>query len=158
MRKAIQVTNQLDVEELNKLFEQGYTVESADDRGIYILKCVELKPEPIRGKHIDSELTTNITLDTSRVQQSFDLLADVVKRIKDGEHKVKQPHVRIEFDDIRDVPKVWVDGEMIEALINLKVDWNTNTQTEKHKEFDIEYLDLSDESLQRKGFHQGTAI
>ncbi|ASR69261.1 hypothetical protein ACNOHF_01580 [Leuconostoc mesenteroides] len=111
MRKAIQVTNPLDVEELNKLFEQGYTVESADDRGIYILKCDELKSEPIRGKHIDNELTTNITLDTSRAQRSFDLLADTVKRIKDGEQSAKQPHVRIEFDDIRDVPKVWIDGE-----------------------------------------------
>lgn len=111
MRKAIQVTNQLEVEELNKLFEQGYRVESADDRGIYILKCVELKPEPIRGKHIDSELTTNITLDTSRAQQPFDLLADTVKQIKDGEQSAQQPHIRIEFDNIRDVPKVWVDGE-----------------------------------------------
>lgn len=112
----------------------------------------------IGRKHINNELSTNITLDTTKAQRTFDLLADTVKQIKDGEQSAQQPHVRIDFDDIRDVPKVWLDGELIEALINLKVDWSTNTQTEKHKAFDIEYLDLSDESLQRKGFHQGTVI
>lgn len=28
-----------------------------------------------------------------------------------NEHTEKQPHIRIEFDDIHDAPKVWVDGE-----------------------------------------------
>ncbi|MBK0041509.1 MULTISPECIES: hypothetical protein [unclassified Leuconostoc] len=114
-------------------------------------------------KPIDNQISTNITLDTTKAKQSFDLLAYTVKRIKDGEHKAKQPHVRIEFDDIRDVPKVWVDGELIggvhdKPLVSLKVDWNTDTAVEGHKEFDINYLDLSDGSLQRKGFHQRTMI
>lgn len=80
-------------------------------------------------KHINSEISTNINLDTT---------------------KAKQPHVRIEFEDIRDVPKVWVDGELIgggsddKPLINLKVDWNTDTAVKGHKEFDIRYYDSND--------------
>ncbi|MBZ5985970.1 hypothetical protein [Leuconostoc gelidum] len=126
MRKAIQVTNQLDVEELNKLFEQGYTVESVDDNGVYILECTmrKLKAEPIKRKAIDHDISTNITLDK------------------------KQPNVRIEFDDIHDVPKVWVDGEFIgevngKPLVSLKVNWQTDTDVETHKAFDINYLDLT---------------
>lgn len=164
MKKAILVNDYASVEELNKLFEQGYTVESVDDRGVYILKCDELKAEPIKRKPIDDQISTNITLDTTKAQRAFDLLGETVKQIKDGEHTAKQPHVRIEFDDIRDVPKVWVDGELIgdgaddKTLVSLKVDWNTDTAAEGHKEFDINHLDLSDGRCQRKGFHQRTVI
>lgn len=82
MKKAILVNDYVSVEELNKLLDEGYEVQSADKRGVYILT----KEDNIK-KSINTELSTNITLDK------------------------KQPHVRIEFDDIRDVPKVWVDGE-----------------------------------------------
>ncbi|BAX73122.1 hypothetical protein [Leuconostoc mesenteroides] len=43
--------------------------------------------DSVGRKNINTELSTNITLDKT------------------------QPHIRIEFDNIRDVPKVWVDGE-----------------------------------------------
>lgn len=74
-----------------------------------------------------------------------------------------QPHVRIEFDDIRDVPKVWVDGELIarvndKSLISLLVDWNTDTETQNHKEFDINYFDMTDKRGQFKGLRQATVI
>ncbi|MBJ7654864.1 hypothetical protein [Weissella confusa] len=74
-----------------------------------------------------------------------------------------QPHVRIEFDDIRDVPKVWVDGELIarvndKFLISLMIDWNTDTETQNHKEFDINYFDMTDKRGQSKGFRQATVI
>ncbi|TYC46857.1 hypothetical protein [Leuconostoc litchii] len=137
MRKAIQVTNQLDVEELNKLFEQGYQVESADDNGIYILKYDEKQP------------TFLIACDNSMVD------------ISKSQHTVKQPHVRIEFDDIRDVPKVWLDGELIgdgadkKPLVSLKVDWNTDTATDKFKGFDVNYLDLDSNQYQMRGYHEG---
>ncbi|WP_338753153.1 hypothetical protein [Leuconostoc mesenteroides] len=139
MRKAIQVNDYASVEALNKLFDEGYTVESVDDNGVYILKYDELKAEPIKRKAIDNEISTNITLDKT------------------------QPHIRIEFDDIRDVPKVWVDGELIggvddKPLVSLKVDWNTDTATENHKGFDINYYDLTGERGQSKGFHQGSVM
>lgn len=74
-----------------------------------------------------------------------------------------QPHVRIEFDDIRDAPKVWVDGELIarvndKFLISIMVDWNTDTETQNHKEFDINYFDMTDRRGQSKGLRQATVI
>ncbi|TGD33802.1 hypothetical protein [Leuconostoc mesenteroides] len=67
--------------------------------------------DSVGRKNINTELSTNITLDTTRAQRAFDLLGETIKRIKNDEHVTKQPHIRIEFDNIRDVPKVWVDGE-----------------------------------------------
>lgn len=83
--------------------------------------------------------------------------------IKDVERTTKQPHVRIEFDDIRDVPKVWVDGELIagvddKPLISLMVDWKTDTENQNHKGFDINYFDKTDKRGQSKGFHQAPVI
>ena len=117
------------VQALNKLFEAGYKVKSADDNGVYILEHDELETEPIKN----------------------------VERV------TKQPHVRIEFDDIRDVPKVWVDGDLIavvndKSLISLTVDWNTDTENQNHKEFDINYFDMTDKRGQSKGFRQTTVI
>lgn len=75
----------------------------------------------------------------------------------------EQPYVRIEFDDICDVPKVWVDGELIDgvkdkSLISLMIDWNTDTEIQHHKEFDINYFDITDKRGQSKGFRQATVI
>lgn len=148
--------------------------------------------DSVGRKLINNELSTNITLDTTIAQLSFDLLGEAVEQIKVGSFKpesirelsrdeinkinrkiiekslatpdMKQPHVRIEFDDIRDVPKVWVDGEFIgdsiddKSLVSLKVDWNTDTATENHKEFDINYYDLTGERPMRRGFHEGSVI
>ena len=106
--------------------------------------------DSIGKKHIDNEISTNITLDTTKAQRLFDLLADTVKQIKDSEHAAKQPHVRIEFDDIRDVPKVWVDGERIDSFVNgkwvsrINIDWRDNTKTINHKSFDIRYVKVDD--------------
>lgn len=91
-------------------------------------------------KSINTNLSTNITLDK------------------------KQPHVRIEFDDIRDAPKVWVDGELMDdgandkSLDSLKVDWNTDTVTENHKVFDINYYDLTGERPMIIGLSEGSVM
>ncbi|UYY89820.1 hypothetical protein [Weissella confusa] len=74
-----------------------------------------------------------------------------------------QPHVRIEFDDIRDVPKVWVDGELIarvndKFLISIMVYWNTDTENQNHKGFDINYFDMTDKRGQSKGLREATVI
>ena len=159
MKKAILVNDFVSVGALNKMLEEGYEVQSADERGVYILA----KEDNIK-KSINTNLSTNITLDTTKAQRAFDLLGETVKQIKGGEHDKKQPHVRIEFDDIRDVPKVWVDGEFIgdsiddKSLVSLKVDWNTDTATENHKEFDINYYNLTGERPMRRGFHEGSVM
>lgn len=120
--------------------------------------------DSVGKKHINSEISTNITLDTTKAQRAFDLLGETVKQIKGGEHDKKQPHVRIEFDDIRDVPKVWVDGELIgdirsnRPLVSLNIDWNTDTETENHKEFDINYQDFTGERPMSRGFREGSLM
>ncbi|WP_349546407.1 hypothetical protein [Leuconostoc suionicum] len=120
--------------------------------------------DSVGRKNINTELSTNITLDTAKAQRAFDLLDETVEQIKGGERAVKQPHVRIEFDDIRDVPKVWVDGELMDdgandkSLVSLKVDWNTDTATENHKGFDINYYDLTGERPMSRGLREGSVM
>lgn len=137
MKKAILVNDYASVEELNKLFDEGYTVESLDDRGVYILKRDKKQP------------TTLIACNGSMVDGS---------KIK---HATKQPHVRIEFDDIRDAPDVWIDGVKIglsndKPLISLNIDWKTNGLALKHKQFDISYIDLDEDGGTRKGIRGGS--
>ncbi|MFT9469666.1 hypothetical protein [Leuconostoc pseudomesenteroides] len=156
MKKAILVNDYASVEELNKLFEQGYKVESVDDRGVYILNRDELKAEPIK---------TTINLDTKEIQEVVEKTAQRIRNMKDEIDNVsKQPRVRIEFDDIRDVPKVWVDGELIgngadkKPLVSLKVDWNTDTAVDGHKEFDVNYYDITGERPMSRGFREGSLM
>jgi len=54
----------------------------------------------------------------------------------------KQPYVRIEFDDINN-PTVWLDGDKVEALETLDVNWVTDTDQKNTKKFEISYLDLN---------------
>jgi hypothetical protein len=61
----------------------------------------------------------------------------------------KQPHVRIEFDDINDVPHVWIDGKQVDsapntALVSASLIWHTRDQTLENgnqNQYKIEYLD-----------------
>lgn len=101
MQKAVMVKMYQDVEELNKLFDEGYTVERLDDNGVYILNLTNLETNPIT-----KEESVMVNLDTSKAIKAMKLLEDTANKLKE-----KQPHVRIEFDDTRDEPKVWVDGE-----------------------------------------------
>lgn len=38
------------------------------------------------------------------------------------------------------------------------VDWNTDTENQTHKGFDINYFDITDKRGQSKGFRQATVI
>jgi len=156
MKKAILVNDYASVEELNKLFQQGYTVESVDDRSVYILERDELKAEPIKAGSFKPESIRELSRDEiNKINRKI-----IEKSLATPD--TKQPHIRIEFDDIRDVPKVWVDGELIgdgaedKPLVSIKVGWNTDTAVEGHKEFDINYLDLTSERPMYRGFRQGT--
>ena len=39
----------------------------------------------------------------------------------------KQPHIRIEFDDIDDTPRVFVDGVEQQELYHVELNWNSNS-------------------------------
>lgn len=107
---------------------------------------------------IKDNIEAVVSLDVSKTKRQLKLLGEAVKALKE-KYEEKQPHVRIEFDDVLDVPKVWVDGELIGGvddtpLVSLKIDWNTDTDKEEHKAFEIEYLDVK--SHQRKSFSEGS--
>ncbi|WP_312694831.1 hypothetical protein [Leuconostoc pseudomesenteroides] len=161
MKKAILVNDYASVEALNKLFDEGYTVESVDDRGVYILKRDEKQPTTLiacNDSMVDlKEITkaepikTTINLDTKAIKKSIEKTAQQIRNMKDEvENTSKQPHIRIEFDDIRDVPKVWVDGERVDSFVNgkwvsrINIDWRDNTKTINHKSFDIRYVKVDD--------------
>ncbi|WDF81832.1 hypothetical protein PQ472_07820 [Lacticaseibacillus pabuli] len=53
---------------------------------------------------------------------------------------------RIEFDDISEVPEVYVDGKRVDSLetgglVALKIDWETNTSKVKPGFFGLDYWD-----------------
>lgn len=74
-------------------------------------------------------------------------------------HQDSTPHIRIEFDDIRDVPKVWVDSKRVdEELVRVNVDWNTNTQVEERKAFRVEWLHTDDNGLLQQGVTQDNML
>lgn len=59
------------------------------------------------------------------------------------------PHVRIEFDDINDVPRVWIDGKRLGdeyPLKRINLEWNTNDAYIEPKHFLIDYFDMTKEA------------
>ncbi|WP_288550343.1 hypothetical protein [uncultured Lacticaseibacillus sp.] len=71
------------------------------------------------------------------------------------------PHVRIEFDDINDVPHVWIDGKRIDrsdtALVSVSLDWHTKDPAATDHDiraYKIEYL----KGDHREGIAQGSAM
>lgn len=84
-------------------------------------------------------LTYRLDIDTSEAQRKLKELKMMSGCIGSmlNEH-ARQPHVRIEFDDIAGVPKVWIDGKRVDdpkdsGLVELCIDWHTNTADSPHK-------------------------
>lgn len=89
---------------------------------------------------------------------SESFIANPVKALNDYQQKQEQssqrastPHVRIEFDDINDVPHVWIDGKYISSfpdhgLVRLNLEWNADKGHIKPKHYYIEYLNGEDTS------------
>ncbi|QHJ76644.1 MAG: hypothetical protein [Bacteriophage sp.] len=104
MKKAILVNDYQGVTALNELFDKGFTVESVDNNGVYILNCDEVETDKIKKKTIDNELSTNISLDTTKAKQSFDLLVETVSLIKAVEQS-KKIHICTDCDEMCGVLK-----------------------------------------------------
>jgi hypothetical protein len=103
--------------------------------------------------------------DHAGFSESF--IADQDKALNDFQQKQEQlwqrtstPHVRIEFDDINDVPCVWVDGKRIDrsdtGLVSVSLDWHTKDPAATDhviQAYKIEYL----KGDHREGIAQGSA-
>ncbi|RUS40205.1 hypothetical protein IJ11_0002550 [Lacticaseibacillus paracasei] len=92
--------------------------------------------------------------DDLKFSKSF--IAELDKALNDYHQKQWQslqrastPHVRIEFDDINDVPHVWIDGEYMSSfpdhgLVRLNLEWNADKGHINPKHYYIEYLNGED--------------
>ena len=85
----------------------------------------------------------DVISESVRLGYSFDNLMqdpNKVMIVKD-EHVTKQPHVRIEFDHINDVPEIFIDGKKVtDGLVSLNIDWKTNTESISEKSFEIKLV------------------
>ena len=98
------------------------------------------------------DVEISIDIDTTQAHRGIELLRKELRNLSDectGTVK-KQPHIRIEFDDITEVPDVFIDGVKIvgsdidfrkSALSKLFINWSTDTDREKAKQFEINTLD-----------------
>ena len=100
-------------------------------------------------KKID-DIKLNIDIDTTQAQRSVELLGKALCNLRDecARTEKKQPHVRIEFDNISEVPDVFIDGVQVirsdcekSVLYRLFINWNTNTDIEMAKQFEMKVLD-----------------
>lgn len=51
----------------------------------------------------------------------------------------KQPHLRIDIDDIADTPKVFVDGVEQQGLCRIGLGWNTDSAVDRR--YSIDFMD-----------------
>ncbi|WP_076653691.1 hypothetical protein [Lacticaseibacillus paracasei] len=86
---------------------------------------------------------------------------DYQQKQEQSSQRTSTPHVRIEFDDINDVPHVWIDGKRIDrsdtALVSVSLDWHTKDPAATDhviRAYKIEYLNGD----HREGIAQGSAI
>lgn len=104
------------------------------------------------------DLTTSVNIDTPTAQIA---LQAIKAKMSTAVSIEKQPHVRIEFDDINDVPHVWIDGKQVDsqpnnALVSVSLIWHTRDQVIENgqqNQYKIEYLDL--DGKKRIGVAQG---
>lgn len=107
--------------------------------------------EPVKASPIVVDADAKPILDRFK-----EIKAELNKALKDFQQKLEQssqhastPHVRIEFDDINDVPRVWIDGKYISSfpdhgLVRLNLEWNADKGHIKPKHYYIEYLNGED--------------
>lgn len=64
-----------------------------------------------------SDIDLSLNIDTTEVQRGLRMIAGVLPT-------KKQPHLRIDIDDIDDMPKVFVDGVEQEHVQRIDLNWN----------------------------------
>nr|WP_249934061.1 hypothetical protein [Lacticaseibacillus zeae] len=135
-----------------------------------IVVDADAKPILDRLKEIKAEMSTKIESvempDHAGFSESF--IAELYEALTDYQQKQEQSsqcastrHVRIEFDDINDVPHVWIDGKRIDrsdtALVSVSLDWRTKDPAAADhviRAYKIEYL----KGDHREGIAQGYAM
>ncbi|WP_411155770.1 hypothetical protein [Lacticaseibacillus paracasei] len=133
---------------------------------------IHIDTDPIldKLKDIKAEMSTKIKGVALPARPGFgkSFIAELDKALNDYHQKQGQssqrtstPHIRIEFDDINDVPCVWVDGKRIDrsdtGLVSVSLDWHTKYPAATDhviRAYKIEYL----KGDHREGIAQGSAM
>ncbi|WNW16716.1 hypothetical protein [Lactiplantibacillus plantarum] len=76
-------------------------------------------PVPARGKHSLSLKPNKVVKDPDNWFEHGGFVT-----FKNTANTTNQPHVRIEFDDIADTPKVFIDGVERENVQRINLSWN----------------------------------
>ena len=107
------------------------------------------------------ELTDHAGFSDSFIADQDEALNDFQRKWEQSSQHASIPHVRIEFDDINDVPHVWIDGKRIDrsdtALVSVSLDWHTKDPAATDhviRAYKIEYL----KGDHREGIAQGSAM
>lgn len=75
------------------------------------------------------DVEISIDIDTTQAHRGIELLRKELRNLSDectGTVK-KQPHIRIEFDDIDDTPRVFVDGVEQQGLHRVELNWKSDS-------------------------------
>lgn len=87
------------------------------------------------------------TEETSPTLTAYGLCDGKLQKQEQSSQRANTPHVRIEFDDINDVPHVWIDGKRIDrsdtGLVSVSLDWHTKDPAATDyviRAYKIEYL------------------
>lgn len=90
-------------------------------------------------KEVNYIMKTGMNIRKKAAKQLSTLSKDIKSN---NEHK----RIRIEFNDITDIPEVYIDGKFINpnktdsGLVSLNIDWITNDIHKKSKSMNIKYM------------------
>ncbi|MBB1167273.1 hypothetical protein [Lacticaseibacillus paracasei] len=95
------------------------------------------------------EIPDHVGFSESFIAKLDKSLTDYQQKQKQSSQHASTPRVRIEFDDINDVPHVWIDGKYISSfpdhgLVRLNLEWNADKERIKPNHYYIEYLNGED--------------
>lgn len=151
-------------------FEKEFVAADKSDKRITVTPDANTDPLKSKLKEISDNISCKIEgvalPDDLKLSDSF--IAELDKALNDYHQKQGQssqrtstPHVRIEFDDINDVPCVWVDGKRIDrsdtGLVSVSLDWHTKDPAATDHvicAYKIEYL----KGDHREGIAQGSPM
>ncbi|MEE6710060.1 hypothetical protein PS428_12585 [Lacticaseibacillus paracasei] len=95
------------------------------------------------------ELPDHAGFSESFIAELDKALNDYQQKQEHSSQRASMPHVRIEFNDINDVPHVWIDGKYISSfpdhgLVRLNLEWNADKGRIKPNHYCIEYRNGED--------------
>lgn len=124
---------------------------------------LDANTDPLKSKlkEISEGISDDPKFSESFIEELGKALNDYHQKQGKSPQRTSTPHVRIEFDDINDVPHVWIDGKRIDrsdtGLVSVSLDWHTKDPAVTDHvicAYKIEYL----KGDHREGIAQGSPM